>query len=199
MTDRFRIVVEAMVAPESHDLGGDARRWLLDWARRVIRAHLDGEPLPEPAEHPVDVDARRPCFVSLHTRAGELRGCIGSFDGSEPLWASVRGMAVAAATRDPRFAPMRPGELTDCEIEISALTPRAPIRAEDVVVGKHGLWVSRGGRHGVLLPQVPEPYGWDRIEFLEHTCRKAGLPRDAWKDPETSLEAFEAEVFSEVH
>jgi len=188
-----------MVAPVSHELGGDARRWLLDWARRVIRAYLSGERLAEPAARPPGVDAPRPCFVSLHTTAGELRGCIGTFDDSQPLWEAVQEMAVSAATRDPRFAPMRLEEVDDVVIELSALTPRVPIRAEDVVVGKHGLWVSRGGRHGVLLPQVPEPYGWDRVQFLEHTCAKAGLPRQAWKDRETQLEAFEAEVFSEPH
>jgi AmmeMemoRadiSam system protein A len=188
-----------MDAPVSHELGGDARRWLLEWARRVIRAYLGGERVPDPTEQPAEVEARRPCFVSLHTRAGELRGCIGTFDDSEPLWYAVRSMAISAATRDPRFAPMRPEEVADVVIEISALSPRVPIRAEDVVVGQHGLWVSRRGRHGVLLPQVPEPYGWDRVEFLEHTCAKAGLPRHAWKDPETLLEAFEAEVFSEPH
>jgi AmmeMemoRadiSam system protein A len=186
-----------MAAPVSHELGGDARRWLLEWARRVIRAYLSGEAEPEPAQRPPEVDARRPCFVSLHTGAGELRGCIGTFDDGETLWETVSSMAIAAATRDPRFAPVRSDEVADVVIEISALTPRAPIRADDVVVGKHGLWVSRGGRHGVLLPQVPEPYGWDRVQFLEHTCAKAGLPRHAWKDPETLLEAFEAEVFSE--
>jgi len=192
-------MLRVMVAPDSQGLGGDARRWLLDWARRVMRAHLAGERLPEPGLHPAEVDLRRPCFVSLHTRRGELRGCIGTFDDSEALWAAVRSMAVAAATRDPRFDPMRAGELDDVVVEISALTPRVPIRADDVIVGRHGLWVSRGARHGVLLPQVPEPYGWDRVEFLEHTCVKAGLPRHAWKDPETRLEAFEAEVFSEEH
>lgn len=178
-------------------LAEEARRWLLAQARSSVRSALHGGREGEPRERPVGVDARRGCFVSLHLRTGELRGCIGTFDESCPLWVSVRAMAAAAATRDYRFPPLSADELDDVVIEISALTPRAPIRPEDVVVGEHGLWIECGARHGVLLPQVAVSHGWDARTFLEHTCVKAGLPPDAWRQPEATLEAFGAEVFAE--
>jgi len=106
-------------------------------------------------------------------------------------------MAVAAATEDGRFEPVRPEELPGLTIEISALGPMRPIRAEEVEVGRHGLLISRGRRRGVLLPQVPLEYGWDRQAFLEHTCWKAGLPADAWRDPSAELLGFTATVFAE--
>jgi AmmeMemoRadiSam system protein A len=136
--------------------------------------------------------------VSLH-RDGELRGCIGNLEGSKtPLHRLVAEMAVAAATEDHRFAPLRPDELRTTEIEVSVLGPLVPARPEDVSVGPHGLYVVQGRHRGVLLPQVPLQYGWDRETFLDQTCRKAGLPADAWRDPETLLWTFTAEVFSDA-
>jgi len=135
--------------------------------------------------------------VSLHTHAGELRGCIGTFDDSLPLWRNVEAMAKAAATHDYRFSRLTLAELDTCAIEISALSPRQPIKAEDVIVGEHGLWIASGVHHGVLLPQVAVSHGWDRETFLAHTCIKAGLPQNAWRDPHTEIEAFRGEVFSE--
>ncbi len=190
-------MLRAMDADSKAGLPRAARQWLLAWARRCIAAYLSDRPAPAADDRPPEVNAPRACFVTLHERGGELRGCIGTFDDSVPLWENVMAMALAASTRDPRFSPMRAAELPGCVLEISALTPRVPITPEAVVVGEHGLWVVRGGRQGVLLPQVPVGYGWDRETFLEHTCLKAGLPRDAWRDPDTRLEAFTAEVFGE--
>lgn len=183
---------------DAERLGEECRRWLLFWARRSIRLALYREPAVMPSDCPPEAQAPRACFVSLHTRTGLLRGCIGTFDEGVPLWRNVAGMAVAAATRDHRFAPLERTELDDCVIEISVLTPRVPLAAAEVVVGKHGLWVACGGRHGVLLPQVPVSYGWDRETFLDHTCLKAGLPRKAWREHGTRLEAFCAEVFDDA-
>jgi AmmeMemoRadiSam system protein A len=135
-------------------------------------------------------------FVTL--RAGnELRGCIGILEPARPLAEAVAQCAAAAATEDPRFPPLSRDELGRVSIEISALA--APVPVSDpgqVVLGRHGLLVSRGRRRGVLLPQVPVEQGWDLATFLRETCLKAGLPPDAWRSG-ARLEAFGAEVFGE--
>ena len=106
-------------------------------------------------------------------------------------------MAVAAAKEDPRFPPLTAAELPKTHLEISALTPMQPVAdVNDIEVGRHGLYVTRNFNSGVLLPQVATEYGWDRTTFLEQTCRKAGLPKDAWKEGAKIL-SFEAEVFGE--
>jgi AmmeMemoRadiSam system protein A len=171
------------------------REALLAIARRAIAGAI-GAPGAGPAVQPEDA-SRGGAFVSLHDRGGDLRGCIGFIESDEPHPRTVRDAAVAAATRDPRFPPVRAEELPGLQIEISLLSAPRPIRPEEVECGRHGLIVSRGGRRGLLLPQVPAQFGWDREQFLAATCRKAGLPENAWRDPATSLEAFEAEVFSE--
>ena len=135
-------------------------------------------------------------FVTL-TKDGGLRGCIGHVIARLPLWECVREMAIAAATQDPRFPTMREDEIKDLEFEISVLTHPREIRdVEEIEVGVHGLIISSEYHSGLLLPQVPVEYGWDREKFLEQTCIKAGLPPDAWLDPETRIEAFAAQVFS---
>ena len=106
-------------------------------------------------------------------------------------------MAVAAATRDGRFEPVTASELASLRIEISVLSPLAPIRPADVEVGRHGLLLRYGDRRGVLLPQVPAEHGWDREAFLAHTCEKAGLPADTWRRPGVELSGFTATVFGE--
>lgn len=173
------------------------RQWLLRYARQCIMSHLDGAALPSEVDRPASADQNRGCFVSIHTTTGMLRGCIGLFEETTPLWRNVQEMALAAAQRDPRFAPLSARELATCVLEISALTPRVQASAEDVEVGKHGLWVTRGSFRGVLLPQVASAHRWDRETFLRQTCIKAGLDADAWEDGSVSLYVFEAEVFSE--
>jgi AmmeMemoRadiSam system protein A len=115
----------------------------------------------------------------------------------DPLARTVAEMAVAAATEDGRFDPVAAGELPSLTIEISALGPLQEIGPDDVEVGRHGLMVRCGSRRGVLLPQVPVEHHWDRDTFLAHTCRKAGLPADAWRWPDCQLLAFTATVFGE--
>jgi hypothetical protein len=137
----------------------------------------------------------RGAFVSLH-KDGELRGCIGSIEGSGPLLETVKRMAVQAAFSDPRFSCVTPGELDRLELEISVLTPLE--RIDDVSrieVGKHGIILRNGYHSGLLLPQVATAYKWDRIEFLDCTCRKAGLSPGCWKDPNTEIYVFSADVF----
>ena len=103
-------------------------------------------------------------------------------------------MAVASSREDPRFAPVAPRELADLEVEVSVLSPSRRVRPEDVVPGRDGLIVRRGGRMGVLLPQVATEQGWDRLTFLRAVCQKAQLPAEAWREPGTELYAFRAQV-----
>ncbi|MBN1962807.1 MAG: AmmeMemoRadiSam system protein A [Deltaproteobacteria bacterium] len=180
------------------ELSLESRHWLLAWARQNISALLNNKAPPDVKPLNAEVTQPRACFVSLHTKAGALRGCIGTFDDSPPLFKNIAEMAIAAATHDYRFLPLKADELDDCVIEISALTPRVPIAPENVIIGEHGLWIQRGSRSGVLLPQVPVSQGWDRETFLAHTCIKAGLPQSAWQQPDTILQSFRAEVFSEA-
>ena len=140
---------------------------------------------------------KRGAFVTLN-KGRHLRGCIGTFRAVEPLHNVVREMTLAAAMNDPRFPPVKAQEVGVIEIEISALTPLTKIDdVAQIEVGTHGIYLSQGHMSGVLLPQVAVEWGWDREEFLGQTCTKAGLPQDAWKSPDTVIEIFSAEVFSE--
>lgn len=136
-------------------------------------------------------------FVTL-TKDGQLRGCIGYVVPMKPLQETVRDVAALAAVRDRRFPPVSEGELPELEYEVSVLSPmRRVTDVETIVVGKHGLLVKRGEREGLLLPQVAAEREWDRITFLQQTCRKAGLPPDAWRDEGTDVFSFTALVFGE--
>lgn len=181
---------------EGDGLSSESRQRLLDLARRTIAAHLQGAPAP--AGDDGDPSPPQGAFVSLKTRAkGQLRGCIGHVEGDQPLVETVMRVAVAAATEDPRFPPVKPEELDLLRLEISVLSPLEPIRPEDVEVGQHGLLLRYRGRSGLLLPQVPVAQRWDRETFLDYTCRKAGLPPGSWRDPQCELLAFTAIVFGE--
>lgn len=115
-----------------------------------------------------------------------------------PLAETVRNMAEAAAFEDPRFDPLTRAEFPDIDIEITVLGPMRSIRGEDeVIVGKHGLYLTAKGRVGVFLPQVATENGWDRLEFLDKLCLKAGLPPGTWKDANAQLYVFEGLVFGE--
>ncbi len=137
----------------------------------------------------------RGAFTTLHLDA-RLRGCVGYIFPVLPLFRTVAETAAAAALNDTRFLPVSPEEAPRLSIEISVLSPLSPIVAEDIEIGRHGLLVTLGGRRGLLLPQVPAELSWDRETFLAETCRKAGLPLDAWQHGAT-LEAFTAEVFGD--
>lgn len=142
-------------------------------------------------------ERRGGAFVSLH-KGEKLRGCIGTFSDRGRLFDTVKEMAVSAAAHDPRFLPVAGDEVPQLTIEISALAPMREIGSiEEIEVGKHGLYITRGFSSGVLLPQVATEYGWNRQEFLDHTCMKAGLLPDAWKQKGTKIYVFTAEVFSE--
>lgn len=142
---------------------------------------------------------RLPCgaFVSIHTKDGALRGCIGHMIGDGPLWELLIDLGISAGTRDPRFAPVTIADLNELVYEISVLSPMRVIKAQDVTPGVHGLYIRKGNHAGVLLPQVATEWQWDRETFLEQTCIKAGLPADAWQDPQTEIKGFTAQVFHE--
>jgi AmmeMemoRadiSam system protein A len=174
------------------------RRALLRVARETLASYFGGGSVPERPPLTPALDAPRATFVTLRRRgSGELRGCVGETRPRGPLVESVMRMAVAAATEDPRFPAVTIEELPSLCIEISALTPMEPIRPEDVVVGRHGLLITRGPASGLLLPQVPGAHGWNRTQFLAALCRKAGLPDDAWLSNDTRLYAFESEIWEE--
>ena len=179
-------------------LNDSQRQRLLQVARQSIRAVCCGDADPDLRTDDPMLTSVQGAFVTLHTADGDLRGCIGHIEGVLPLIETVHEMAVAAATQDPRFPTVRCAEVPGLRLEISVMSPIAEVRnVEDIEVGRHGLIISHGYRRGLLLPQVATEYNWGREEFLEHTCLKAGLPSDAWRDSATKIECFEAEVFGE--
>jgi AmmeMemoRadiSam system protein A len=177
-------------------LSDDEKQALLRIARASIQAELAGNK-PQAVKGQGTLEEKRGAFVSLKKR-GRLRGCIGFIEAKKPLARTVEEMAVAAAFHDPRFEPLNKEELEELRLEISVLTPlRKVADTGEIEVGTHGLYIRKGGRAGLLLPQVATEYGWDGDTFLKETCRKAGLAPDAWRDPETEIYLFSADVFGE--
>jgi AmmeMemoRadiSam system protein B/AmmeMemoRadiSam system protein A len=179
------------------DLGltAEEKTALLKLARKIIEAKCHGEKAPVAEAESTTLNELRGAFVTLH-KHGRLRGCIGHIQARKPLVKTVAEMAVAAAFDDPRFPPLRAEELNDIDIEISVLTPLRRITdLGEIQVGTHGIYIRKGGYSGLLLPQVATEWKWDRTAFLEHTCEKAHLPKDAWKDKETEIFIFSADVF----
>ena len=175
------------------------RHQLLKLARTSIESALAGRS-HEPSEDDFDDALRAPAgaFVTLRTKSGDLRGCIGSIHAVQPLYLAVIGSALSAAFRDPRFMPVRPDEMQQLEVEISVMGPIEEVHnVEEIEPGRDGLIISRGRSAGLLLPQVATEYGWDRETFLDQTCMKAGLPPGAWRSQQARIEKFAAEVFSE--
>lgn len=171
---------------------------LLRIAREAISAYFKGSPPSEPLMKNERLIESRGAFVTLHDKNHCLRGCIGTFMADKPLYKTIREMALQAAFHDPRFSSLEERELKSLHIEISVLSPMKEIKdADEIEVGKHGLYIIKGIRCGTLLPQVAVECCWDRRQFLEHTCMKAGLPPDGWKNDATIL-TYSAQVFSET-
>jgi hypothetical protein len=183
---------------ETMMLNIEQKKKLLEIARKSIETYLKTGKKLEVTETDPALIKEMGAFVTLH-KNGELRGCIGHMVGNEPLYLTVRDMAQEAATGDPRFPAVTLPELKDIEIEISALSPLEKADSADKIqMGVHGVIVKRGFNSGVFLPQVATETGWSKEEFLSNLCaHKAGLPADAWKDKDTELYIFTAEVFSE--
>ena len=183
---------------EKQMLNEAQRKRLLEIARESITSYVkDGKRKIFTESDPL-LNKSMGAFVTLH-EAGELRGCIGNIAGTGPLHNTIADLAIEAATGDPRFQHISPEQIDKIDIEISVLSPLKKIKSPDEInIPGHGVVVRRGSRSGVYLPQVADETGWNKEEFLTSLCaHKAGLPRDAWKDPATELYTFTAEVFGE--
>ena len=169
----------------------------LQLARQAVTEAVSCRKLPEEIPNDGVFAERRGVFVTLHV-SGRLQGCIGVVEPYEPLGEAIVRCAASAALEDPRFAPMRADQLAPLTIEISLLSPPAPIAPDSIEIGRHGLLISLHSQRGLLLPQVATEHHLSREQFLEETCRKAGLRREAWRDPEAQIFGFTCEVFSEA-
>jgi len=181
--------------PAHQEYSSDERALLLRLAHDAILAALEEREL-QASNSPAHLSELRGAFTTLYLR-GRLRGCVGYPIAILPLYRTVIATAQAAAFDDPRFAPVSLVEAGELKISLSVMSPLKPILPEDIEVGRHGLVVSLAGHRGLLLPQVATEHGWDRITFLEQTCRKAGLPATAWREGAV-IEAFTAEVFGDA-
>ena len=179
-------------------LPSESQRKLIQLSRQALEEFVRGvkrqrEEVDDPYLESRDYGA----FVSLHKQE-ELRGCIGNCTPKARLFETVTEMTEAAASRDPRVRPVSKKELGEIRIDITVLSPLAlledPLTLE---IGKHGLYIASGGKHGVLLPQVATQYGWDIQTFLEQTCLKAGLRRNAWKQSDAQVSGFTALIIEE--
>lgn len=180
--------------PITQEYTPDERALLLHIAHQAILSALESREvsLVTPDPH---LSQPRGVFTTLY-HLKRLRGCVGYPSASLPLYRTVIETARAAAFDDPRFVPVTLSEARNLEVSLSVLSPIQPIKADEIEVGRHGLIITDGLRRGLLLPQVPVEHGWDRMTFLEQTCRKASLPPDAWKSG-AAIEAFTAEVFGD--
>ena len=169
---------------------------LVGIARRSITSVTLEKRLPEFPPFPASLSEHRGAFVSLYCE-GKLRGCVGQVENPGPLADVVARVAISAALYDSRFAPITPQEVPAVKIEISVLSVPERISADAIVAGRHGLLVVQGTHRGLLLPQVASERNWSGQRLLEETCVKAGLASDAWRETETSVFGFTAEVFSE--
>jgi len=182
-------------AGTSLGLTEEEKKTLRQIAYSTIEGRVKGDKPPRVDVLTEALKGKRGAFVSLH-KHGQLRGCIGSIQPTKPLHQTVEEMAAAAAFNDPRFESLTAKELKDVELEISVLTPLERVKdVKEIEVGKHGLYIKKGFFSGLLLPQVAIDYNWDRITFLEETCRKAGLPRNAWKEKDAEIYLFSADIF----
>jgi len=181
-------------------MDGKDGRLLLEIARKTIEAHLFGKDYSP--DYPESFNEGRGVFVTL-TKKEMLRGCIGYPEPVMPLIKAVQDAAVSAATRDPRFPPVLPDEWKKIKVEVTVLTRperlNAPPgeRVDRIEIGRDGLIAENGFQKGLLLPQVPVEWKWDKKQFLSQTCTKAGLAPDAWKESETKIYTFQGEIFSE--
>lgn len=172
------------------------RRAALELARKAVVEAVSRHRLPDLIPREGLFSERCGVFVTLQVR-GRLQGCIGLTDPRELLGEAIVRCSASAALEDPRFAPMKEAQLQDLSVEISLLSPLEPILPEAIEIGRHGLLVVFHAQRGLLLPQVAIEHRFTREQFLEETCRKAGLWRGAWKDTETHIFGFTCEVFSE--
>jgi MEMO1 family protein len=186
-----------VVRDEGEMVTKEQKQQLMRIARYSIIEAVAGEKQDETEAVEIVLREKRGAFVTIK-KHGRLRGCIGYISAVKPLYETVKDVAKSAAVNDYRFGPVTEDELKDLELEISVLTPLEKLNnTRDIIIGKHGLYMKKGLNSGLLLPQVAAEYGWSIEEFLKHTCLKAGLSPDAWKDGSTDIYTFSAEVFDE--
>ena len=190
-----------IASPESPDpsletdmLSVEDRQTLLRLARESILSALQQREIPLDPPSTALAQARG-VFTSLYLGA-QLRGCVGYVRSEVSLYRAVAESARAAAFTDTRFSPLTKEEAPHICVELSVLSPLHPIAPDEIEVGRHGLLITMKGSRGLLLPQVAVEHGWDRATFLEQTCRKAGLPINAWREG-AAIEAFTAQVFGD--
>ncbi len=182
----------------NRELNKEEQTIALNIARSSVAAIFDNQNYQPQIEEYAIFKSKRGVFVTLR-KYGELRGCIGTFDESSPLAQTIQEMAVSAAFADPRFNQLSADELQEVKFEISVLSPMEKIIDPNIVeVGKHGVYVQKGSRCGVYLPQVAIEAGWNREQFLDHLCEhKAGIGKNAWRDGSAQIYIFTAQVFGE--
>ncbi len=175
----------------------EQKKFLLELVRNTIKDKLEGISKYRKIDESTEwLNVKQSCFVTLHSSNGQLRGCIGNMMAFEPLYDNIIHNAINSAFRDPRFTPLRSvKEIDSIKIEISILTPMVKINSyKDIVLGKHGIYLTHGGDSSVFLPQVAPEQCWTLEETLTHLSMKAGLDPNAWKSPEAKFEVFEAIV-----
>ena len=183
--------------PYDFVLTDDEKRELLRIARTTLREYFYSGRIPPGKPHRDSLTAHAGAFVSLHNE-GKLRGCIGIPQEEKALYRTVQEMAIAAATRDPRFEPVTEGEMDDISIEISVLGDYSDMgEVAELEIGRHGLIIEKGRKRGLLLPQVATDHKWSAREFLAQVCVKAGLPKDAWSHHDAKVGLFTAQVFND--
>ncbi len=184
---------------KTSQLDEKAQKRLIEIARATAIAYIKDRKVPKITNDIPVLNEKWGAFVTINKNK-QLRGCIGRFTPvDKALYLIVQDMAVAASSQDPRFPPISPSETDDLEFEISVLSPMKRIKdVNEIEVGKHGIYIIKGFYRGVLLPQVATEYGWDRMTFLKQTCRKAGLPSEAWREPDTEIYTFTAQIIHET-
>ena len=202
MFSASKYCIELIIAKEfteaqlQNKLTRKEQQQLLALARKTIIEYVKNRHAEEISVEDDGLADTAGCFVTIKIHEN-LRGCIGCFTSEKPLWQTVQEFAIAAASRDPRFYPLHPGELDDITIEISLLSSLTKIESiDEIQVGTHGLYIEKNMYRGVLLPQVATEYGWDKTTFLGQTCLKAGLELDAWKCG-ADIYIFSAQIFGE--
>ena len=190
--------------PEDTQLSDSDGVFLVKTARMAVTEFLsNGKRMKLESEGEKKFSFNSGVFVTLNNADG-LRGCIGFPMPDKKLSHGIIDAAIAAATEDPRFSPVKTNELNDIVFEVTVLTPPVEITVTDpmeylekIKVGRDGLIIRNSFSSGLLLPQVPVEYGWNVEEFLQHTCEKAGLEKDTWKNEKVKIEKFEGIVYKE--
>jgi uncharacterized protein (TIGR00296 family) len=186
-----------------NELSEEQGRKLISLAKKAISLKLEGKAIKVDEELKKEFSAKRGAFVTL-TIYGELRGCIGIVEQIYPLWQTIVHAAESAAFEDPRFERLAKEELEKVKVEVSVLTEPKLIKVKDasdytkeIRIGKDGLIIEGEFGKGLLLPQVAVEWKWDQEQFLGHTCEKAGLLLDSWKDLSNKIYKFQAQIFTE--